>query len=227
MPSKGISYGIGVVLVAVLLINSTLTLMFYGEYQQEVSENQRHIDELNSALKDYHALTNNYNGSLRGFNSTLSLLANAVSSLNTTTSAYKAASSAISSLWESYQSLALFNDSRILTYKVHMLIDFGNESTKWYNSTSIEPGWNAYVASVVLLDGRVQATWYPQYNEHFVEGIDGRPSGRSTSWFVWAYDNGSWQASPTGADGIQVYNDTVFAWTLCGYDASFNPTCTP
>jgi type II secretory pathway pseudopilin PulG len=227
MPSKGVFYGTVTILVALLLISSTFALLYYNRYQQEITQNQRYVGELNSALASYRALSGSFDSSLRDYNTTLSLLVAAVANLNTSTPAYRSASVAISSLWNSFRELAAVSGKEVLTYGAHMLVDYGNGTRHWYNETTIEPGWNAYVVTLVLLGGNVQATWYPQYGEHFLTGINGVSATASKSWFVWEYGKGGWTASQTGADGIQTHNGTTIAWTLCSYDVSFNPTCKP
>lgn len=215
-----------VFLVALLIVASSAAAIYYSQYQQQASEKQKYINELNVALASYRSLSSDYGIALAKYNATISLLADAVANLNTSTPSYHEASAALADLWSSYLTLSK-NSSASITYSARMLVDFGNGTRQWVNGTRTQPGWNAYVATVVLLGGRVQASWYPQYQEHFVEGLDGVNSGPSNSWFVWEYGKSGWQVSQTGADGIQVYNGTIFAWTLCGYDSSFNPTCTP
>jgi len=227
MPSKGVFYGTVTVLVAFLLVTSTFAVLYYNQYQQEVLQNQRYVGELNAALASYRSLSGSYDTSLRDYNTTLSLLVAAVANLNTSTPAYRNASVAISSLWISYRALARVAGEHVLTYAARMLVDYGNGIRHWYNDTAIKPGWNAYVVTLVLLEGNVQATWYPQFGEHFVTGINGVPSTASKSWFIWEYAGGGWTASQTGADQIPMHNGTTIAWTLCGYDVSFNPTCKP
>ncbi len=203
-----------------------MALLYYNQYQQQASETQRYVSEVQAALASYRSLSSDNRAALAGYNTTISLLADAVANLNTSTQAYHDASGALSTLWSRYLTLS-GNGSGSYVYSARMLVDFGNGTRHWFNDTQIQPGWNAYVATVVLLGGRVQASWYPQYQEHFVEGLDGVASGQSNSWFVWEYGKGGWQLSQTGADPIQVFNGTAFAWTLCGYDSNFNPTCTP
>jgi hypothetical protein len=227
MVSKGAFYGIVVILVALLLISSALALIYFNEYQQEVTQNHSYVGELNTALASYRSLSGSYNSSLSEYSTTLSLLATAVANLNTSTPAYKNASIALASLWNSYQRLASFSGRRALVYGTSMLVDFGNGTRRWYNGTTIQPGWNGYVLSLVLLKGNIQAIWYPQYGEHLVTGIDGVPQTASSSWFVWQFSHASWTASQTGADQLRINNGTVIAWTLCGYDTNFNPTCSP
>lgn len=227
MSPRSATYSIAVVLLALTLVSSTLVLLYYDQYRQAVTENQRHIDELNTALSNYRTLQGAFNESLSDYNTTLTLLEEGVANLNTSTPVYKEASAAISSLWASYRNLASLDGRRLITYQVHMLVSYGNGTMKWYNETSIQPGLNAYVSSVVLLDGNIKASWYPQFQEHFVGGVNGVTSSASNSWFFWTHGNEGWQLSQSGADSVQVYNGTIFAWTLCNYDSSFNPNCSP
>lgn len=220
-------YGMVVTFVALLLISSTTALIYYGQYQQEAGQNQRYVVELDAALASYRSLSGSFDSSLGDYNRTLSLLATAVANLNTSTPAYRNASMALSSLWASYQSLASISGKKAIVYGVGMLVDFGNGTKRWYNDTSVQPGWNGFVVTLVLLNGKVEASWYPQYDEHFVTGVDGVSQTGSKSWFVWEYGEGKWSAPPTGADQISINNGTIIAWTLCGYDINFNPTCTP
>jgi len=226
-PSKGTFYGVVAVFVALLILVSTLALFYYGQDQQAVAQNQNHVDELGAALASYRALSVEYNSSLTGYNTTLSLLSTAVGNLNTSTPAYRNASLALSSLWAAYQRLAGYSGRRVPLYGVHLLVDFGNGTRDWYNDSRVQPGWNGYVATLVLLGGDVQAVWYAQYGEHLVTGLGGVSQTSSTSWFFWESGRSGWSLAPTGADGLQVYNGTTIAWTLCGYDSDFNPTCTP
>lgn len=227
MPSRGVFYGVVVVLVALLLVSATVAVIYYGQYQQASSQNQQYVGELNTALSSYRSLSGSFNSSLSGYNQTLALLANAVANLNTSTPAYHDASSALASLWSSYQELASVDGKRALVYEVHLLLDFGNGTRRWFNDSTAQPGWNGYVVTLVLLKGDVQAVWYPQYGEHLVTGVDGVAQTSSQSWFLWEFSGGSWVASQTGADQMRVNNGTAIAWTLCSYDANYNPTCTP
>jgi hypothetical protein len=223
--SKGMFYGVVVVFVALLLITSTLAAVYYADYQQELSADQRHQDELSLSISSYNALLVLYNAGLNDYNQTLSLLAGAVSNLNTSTPAYRTAASDLASLWSSYQVLAHGDGQKPLVYRVSMLVDYGNGTARWYNDSATQPGWNAYVATLVLLDGNLQATWYPQFGEHFVTGVNGVNQTAAKSWFIWDFTGGKWIPSSSGSDYLPVDNGTTFAWKLCGYDANFSPTC--
>ena len=226
MPAKGVFYGLIAVFLALLIILSSLTLYYYGQEQQSTSQNQKYADELTTALARYNSLSGSFNASLADYGTALALLSSAVANLNTSTPAYRNASLDLASLWSSYQQLSSASGRKALVYSVHLLLDFGNGTRRWYNDTSIQPGWNGYVATLILLRGNVQAVWYPQYGEHYVTGVDGAPQAQSTSWFFWSFE-GNWTLASTGADGLRVNNGTSIAWTLCGYDVNYDPTCSP
>ena len=225
--SKGTFYGVVAVLMMGIVLSSSLAVSYYESYQAQKAQTERYVGELNSAISDYNSLTGSYNASLGGFRSALTLLADALDNLNTSLPAYSRAAAALPALWESYGTLASSKGVSAAAYRVSMKVDFGNGTDKWYNDTRIAPGWNGYLATLVLLDGRVDASWYPQYGEHFVAGLGGVEGNDSASWFVWTRSGSSWSYSPTGVDALQVYNGTVFAWTLCGFDNYYNPTCHP
>lgn len=226
MPSKSVFYGTVVVLVALLLLSSTAAGVFYGQYQRSSSQSSTYAQELDSALASYSSLANRYNASLAEDNATVNLLAMAVANLNTSTQAYRNASVELASLWNSYQELAGLGGRSALTYEVHMLVDYGNGTRIWHNDTQVEPGWNAYVITLVLLNGSIKAAWYPQYGEHFVTGVGGTTDNASKDWFLITYsETGGWQVAQVGIDDIPVANGMVFGWVYCAETASYGPAC--
>ena len=232
--TRGVFYGTVILLVALLIISSTVAAVYYGEYQSAASQNQQYVGELNAALTSYRSLSAQYNASLSDYNTTLSLLAIALANLNTSTPAYENASLELSSLWSSYQQLASFSGRKALAYDVNLLVNFGNGSRRWYNDSAAQPGWNGYVTTLVLLKGNVQAVWYPSGSfgpgspgEHYVSGLDGVSQTSSMYWGVWQFEDGKWSYLQTGADLLGVRNGTTLAWALCSVDSSYNPTCTP
>ena len=214
-------------LIALLVVSGTSAVIYYGQYQTEASQNQRYVRELNTALASYRSLSGSFNSSISDYGRTLTLLSSAVANLNTSTPAYRNASVSLASLWSSYQQLSRLSGRRALVYSVHLLVDLGNGTRRWFNNTSIQPGWNGYVATLVLLKGNLEAAWYPQYGEHFVTAVDGVMQNSKASWFFWDYGGGNWNVAQTGADGLMVDNGTSIAWTLCGYDINYNPSCSP
>jgi len=225
--SKGTFYGVAAVLVALLILSSAVAVYYYSQYQTVSSQSETIASEVGMALNSYASLVSRYNSSLSDYNTTLSLLALAVGSLNTTTPAYRTASLDLSSLWQSYQALARAGGAKVIAYSVHLLVDYGNGTRRWYNDSGAQPGWNGYVVSLVLLNGNLNATWYPEFGEHYITGINKVPQTSSKSWSLWELSGRQWTYFPVGADQLQPQNGTVIAWALCGYDSSFRPTCIP
>jgi Domain of unknown function (DUF4430) len=98
-----------------------------------------------------------------------------------------------------------------------VLLDFGNGTRQWRNSTSAQPGWNAYTLTLAVTNGRVNATYYPQYSEHFVTSIYGVSGTDSEYWTIYSLAvNGTWICSSVGVDQLPVENGSVFAWAYSG-----------
>ena len=168
-------------------------------------------------------MASNFNTLLARYNQSLYLLSNSIAVMNTSLPAYKQASAKLGSLWAVYQRLS--PPKSLLHNSVYF--DFGNGTRRWYNGTAIGPGWNLYIETVVLMKGQVVGTWYPAFGEHFVTGIGGISNSASRYWFFWTYGASSWSLAQVGADAILATSGSVYAWTYCGADASFNPTCMP
>ena len=100
-----------------------------------------------------------------------------------------------------------------VSYDSHILIDFGNGTNVWYNDTHFQPGLNLYVATQVITGGQVNATYYPSYSEHFVTAIYNVANSGNNYWGIWTYNStASWQMANVGADDLQIYNGSVYAW---------------
>ena len=219
-------YGVVTILVAFLLVTSSLALYYYEKDQTDMNQEHYYIGVLDTALGRYGALSGNYNASLSGYNSTLRLLTAALSNLDTNVSAYRDAAVALPALWKSYQTLAGFQGRSVPTYSVHLMVYFGNHTRTWYNQTRVEPGWNGYVATLVLLKGAVDATWYPSFGAHFVTAIGEVGTNSTDGWFLWGHSSGGWNDSVPGIDEVPINNGTVLAWTLCSYDqVTYQPMC--
>lgn len=224
MPSS-LSYGVAVTLVAMLVISATAGAYFYYEYQQATQSSDHYASELTTATSEYDSLASGYNSSLSLYNETFALLVGAIAVVNTSLPIYQQASSQLSQLWSQY---LILKPAPASLYSTDVLLDFGNGTLQWHNDTQVQPGWNMYTETVVLSRGDLQAQWYPEYQEHYVEGIDGISSTQTMSWFLWTYNaTSSWKPSQVGADDLPVYNGSVFAWTFCGESPSYAPECTP
>jgi hypothetical protein len=227
---KATFYGVVALLLALSLITSSLAMIYYFQDQQQTSETQRYVAELDSALERYASLSSSYASALDGYNSTIWLLSDALSNLNTSTLAYQQGSRALASLWLNYLNLTKGEKGRI-SYSVDILIAFGNGTRRWHNGTAVQPGWNAYVATLVVAGGDVKATWYPSYGEHLVTGIEGVVNNPSEDegWFLWTLNpTGGWKTASVGADQIPMFNGTTLAWTYCSFDPNtYAPLCSP
>jgi hypothetical protein len=218
-------YVIAATLGALLIVSAAAAAYYYDQFGQATQAKNEYLGELTAASNKYDELASNYNSSLSLYNETFSLLASAIGVMNTTLPIYQQASTELSQLWGQYLSLKPASD---LLFRADILVDFGNGTRTWYNNTQVQPGWNMYTETVVLSRGALQATWYPQYQEHLVTGIDGVSNSQTNVWFLWTYnETASWQSAQVGADQLPVYNGSVFAWTYCGESASYAPECTP
>ena len=109
------------------------------------------------------------------------------------------------------------------------LINYGNNSVKWYNETNIPTTWNFYDLTLFIANCNVESQFYGlPYNEHFVTGINGvRNTGRSY-WTLWrlCQKEGAWTVSNVGADLISLSNGEALAWAYQVL-SSPNPTEPP
>ncbi len=179
-------------------------------YQNATRELNRLFASYNNLTLQFKQLVNQYNSLVAGFRQTVQ----AYQSSNNVT------------VVEQYPDLLRPLPTSLLG--VSIFIDYGNGTRHWYNNTLIQAGWNLYIVTVVLANGSVDATWYPQYGEHLISGISGVKNVDTRSWFLWTYNRtASWQVAQTGADLIPAINGSVYAWTFCQFDQSYQPTCRP
>ncbi len=225
MTSRSAFYGVVVAATALILISGTVAGYYYAQDSNANSNNARLTSELNNANANYSSLASNFNTLLAKYNQSIFLLASSIAVMNTSLPAFKEASAQLGALWGVYQSMN--PASRSLLHN-NVYFDFGNGTRRWYNGTAIDAGWNMYVETVVLMKGQVAGTWYPAFGEHLITGIGGIPTSASSYWFFWSYNSTtSWELVPVGADAVLATSGSVYAWTYCGADANFNPTCTP
>jgi len=214
--------------MAVLVVTGTVAAFYFAQYNSEVAAANQYAKDLQAANTKFNQTATNYNFLLSQYNESLSLLSKSVALLNTSSPAYLLASTQLATLWKTYLTLRPTSTS---LYTANVVIDFGNGTRAWYNNTSFQPGWNLYIFTVVLTSGRLDAQWYPQYGEHLVTGVDGISNSASsdTAWFFWNWNaTAKWQSPAVGADDLNIYNGSVFAWTYCKYDPStYTPLCSP
>lgn len=227
-PRRGVSVAVVVLLLALLLVSGTIGAFYYSQYNAQAAASNQYAKDLLAADSKYNQTAANYNALLSQYDLSLSLLSKAVALLNTSSPVYQTASIQLASLWRTYLSLKPASSA---LYTADVLFDYDNGTRAWYNGTSVQPGWNFYILTLVMTSGKLDAQWYPQYGEHFVSGINGVENMPSLNegWILWTWNStAKWSSPPLGADDLNVYNGSVFAWTYCKYDPSTGvPLCTP
>jgi hypothetical protein len=225
LTSRSSLYAFAIATSALIVISATIAGYYYVQSSNNASNNSHLVAELNNANSNYSKLASNFNLLFTNYNESLSLLSRSIAVINTSLPIYKQSSLELTVLWQNYQSLSPVPSTLL---RNSILFDFGNGTRKWFNQTAINPGWNLYIETVVLNDGKVDAQWYPQYGEHLVNGIGGISNSATQYWFLWSYNKtAGWRSSQVGADNILVTSDSVYGWTYCAADANFNPVCRP
>ena len=228
MRRNGVSVAAAVFLLALLVVSGTVAAFYYAQYNAEAATSNQYVRDLQQANSKFNQTATDYDVLLSQYNLSVSLLSRSVAQLNTSSPVYAQASTELAALWKTYLEL---KPVRTTLYTSSVLFDFGNGTRVWYNATSVQPGWNLYILTLVITSGRMDAQWYPQYGEHFVTGVYGAENSpnRNMAWFFWNWNaTAKWQNPPIGADDLNVYDGSVFAWTYCKYDPStFVPLCTP
>ncbi|MDA4116925.1 MAG: hypothetical protein OK455_01090 [Thaumarchaeota archaeon] len=217
-------YGVVAILLAGLIISSSVGAYYYYQYGQESQNASKYATEEASGTFQYNQLATQYNAALSLYNQTLSLLAGTTGSMNTSLPSYEQASSQLPGLWSSYLKL---KPQSAHVYAADIFVDFANGTSRWFNNTQVQPGWNLYTATLVLPGSNVGATWYPSFSppEHLVNSIFGVADSKTSYWSIWTFNQtASWQSAQVGADLLPVYNGSIFAWTFCAETAT---TCKP
>jgi hypothetical protein len=180
-------YGIISLLIALLVISSTLATYYYTEYNQASANSTKVESELASATTkysslagEYNGLVSTYNGSVSSFerlasvynstsasylsisnvfNQTFTLLVSAISVLNTTDGAYVNASQTLTQLWSQY--LAITSQYKQLSSNFETLLtNFENENNVTLHE-NIQPVPLTLLTSNILLDfGNGTNDWF-------------------------------------------------------------------
>ncbi len=109
--------------------------------------------------------------------------------------------------------------------EVDTFINYGNSTAKWFNDSTVPPGWNFYNLTIFLANGNVEATWYPIFQEHLINAINGVKSDTNFYWSLWTFcqKDQAWALSNVGADDITLSNDQRLAWYFISYTGSGPP----
>ncbi len=125
--------------------------------------------------------------------------------------------SQLSATEEKYRNIVESLDD--LSYGVDMLMNYGNGTKMWHNDTRIPIGFNLYNVTVLITEGRIEATYYPQFQSHFITKIDGVGGGEDPdkitwAWIAWHFNkaSGSWETYEVSADGAFPTDGDKLAW---------------
>ena len=116
---------------------------------------------------------------------------------------------------ERYRSTVASLDS--ISYSLDILFNFGNSTKVWHNDTRIPLGFNLYNATMLATRGDLKSTYYPQYQTHFmnsIEGVGGDSSKPSWAWMTWHFNEstGKWETYDIGADMVTLKSTNKVAW---------------
>jgi hypothetical protein len=101
-----------------------------------------------------------------------------------------------------------------VSYKVNILINYGNGTKRWYNMTTIPIGWSLFNATLRATGGRVEGTWYSF--GVFVTSINGvkGTSSKSWLWFSWDKAKSRWNQGATGSESYILKQGDIVGWLL-------------
>ncbi len=106
-----------------------------------------------------------------------------------------------------------------LSYNIDLLMNYGNGTKIWHNNTRVPLGFNLFNATVLITEGRMEATYYPQFQSHFINSINGvgkgeDPDKRTWAWISWHFieETGRWEAYDVSADMAFLKDGDKIAW---------------
>jgi hypothetical protein len=107
--------------------------------------------------------------------------------------------------------LSSLND---VSYRVNLLIEYGNGTKTWRNQTIIPVGWSLYNTTSKVTGGRIEGTWFSF--GFFITSINGvQGTGPSYwSWYTWEREQSKWVPGASGAGSYIMKQGDVVAWLL-------------
>lgn len=99
------------------------------------------------------------------------------------------------------------------TIQVDILIDYGNETTVWYNDTRVNiRGSLLNATSTVSSVEHSTSEWGV-----FVNAING-VGGEANKFWLWNYYEGGWQPGMVGADQWILQNGDIVSWIYISFE---------
>lgn len=104
-----------------------------------------------------------------------------------------------------------------VTYSINLQMNYGNGTKVWLNNTRIPIGFNLLNETLLVTNGRMKTTYYPQYQAYYINsinGVGGDPAKPSWAWITWHYNEqtGKWETYEAGADRVYPKNGDIIAW---------------
>jgi|TARA_B100001971_G_scaffold113391_1_gene104358 hypothetical protein len=106
-----------------------------------------------------------------------------------------------------------------ISFSMDILFNYGNGTLVWYNDTRLPIGVNFYNVTVLVSDGRLDATYYPEYRSHFISSINGvgvadDPDKLYWAWIAWFFDEGlgEWIHYDVSVDLVYPKEGDILAW---------------
>lgn len=113
----------------------------------------------------------------------------------------------------------IIEDLDDISYRIDFLINYGNGTKIWINNSRIPVGFSLFNITVKLTEGNIKADYYPQYESHFINSINGvgvnnNPEKQSWAWIAWYFNNNSfdWELYDKSSDIIYPVNSDIIAW---------------
>ncbi|MCW4048251.1 MAG: DUF4430 domain-containing protein [Candidatus Bathyarchaeota archaeon] len=100
----------------------------------------------------------------------------------------------------------------MLTIKVNIKIDYGNETVQWYNDTRVPVGANLLNATAITAELDITTSTFGA----FVSGING-VGGDANTWWLWEYYEEGWMPGMVGAEQWVLHNGDTVAWTYTSF----------
>jgi len=122
--------------------------------------------------------------------------------------------------WQKFNNLEneytdLLQSINKISYKVSLLISFGNGTRIWFNNTRIPIGWSLFNLTYYLTEGNMQFTatqWGP-----FITSIlsVSQYDNRYWLWYYWDPSAHEWLPGEVGAADYYLKDSDIIAWCLC------------
>ena len=97
--------------------------------------------------------------------------------------------------------------------RVNIIINFGNGTILSFNNTMVPVGWNMYDVTLLVSNGRIEDTYYPEFDAVLVMSIMGVGGSENTdfTWSAWYYDD-EWKILDVGTNLFVLKEGQTVAW---------------